>query len=133
MGDSWETEDHSIASSVGGLRLNPNAPSFSFNPSASAFTPSWAPPPQHQQPTSVPQTASPPPVAAPAADEELLDAQDVAAESEMQEAEQATPSGTQQLLPGVYCDISGVCVSQSILLQMPVLSDKGVFASATRR
>ena len=52
MADSWEDIDeqpHAQASAerkapAGGL--NPNASSFSFNPSASTFTPSFAPKPQ---------------------------------------------------------------------------------------
>ncbi|KAK9844180.1 hypothetical protein WJX81_007181 [Elliptochloris bilobata] len=104
--DDWEdrADGQAGASSSqqqrpGMLRLNPSAPTFSFNPGASTFAPSWAPPPTNSG--AAPAAAAPEPSygqpaepARPAAfvlsDEERRSLQAAAASSSNTEVEKAT-------------------------------------------
>jgi len=66
--DSWEDGTDGQAGAPqpqrpGMLRLNPSAPTFSFNPGASTFAPTWGGPP----PPAPPHHWAPPPAHAPAA------------------------------------------------------------------
>lgn len=60
---SWEENeeylpaDHQTPAPRSAPALNPNANAFSFNPGASSFTPSWAPPPPAAAPAPAPAPA----------------------------------------------------------------------------